>query len=54
MRDDDFDEKEAKLAALREAIDAGIAELEAGIGIGMTPAELIADVLAEVGLGFDK
>jgi hypothetical protein len=31
-------------------VDAGIAELDAELGVEMTPEELIADVLAEIRL----
>ncbi|MGH7268878.1 MAG: hypothetical protein ACREJ3_00475 [Polyangiaceae bacterium] len=48
MGDDDLDEKDAKLAALRGAIDAGIVELDAGLGIEMTPEELMAEAAAEL------
>jgi hypothetical protein len=47
-RDDDSDAKAAKLASLRTAIDAGIAELDAGHGVEVTPEELMAEVLAEI------
>jgi hypothetical protein len=43
-------EKNAKLALLRAAIDDGIAELEADLGLETTPEELLADVLVELGL----
>jgi len=45
------DEEAAKLAVLRAAIDAGIAELEAGLGVETTPDDLIAEVFDEVGVG---
>ena len=37
-----------RLAALRALLDDGIRELDAGLGVAMTPGELIADALAEV------
>ncbi len=42
--------EQKKLAVLREALDAGIAELDAGLGVEATPDELMAEVSAEVGL----
>jgi toxin ParE1/3/4 len=45
---DAVDEK--RRAVLRAAIDAGIAELDAGLGVECTPDELMAEVYAEVGL----
>jgi Arc/MetJ-type ribon-helix-helix transcriptional regulator len=42
--------KEKKLAVLRAALDEGIAELDAGLGVETTPAELVAEISAEVGL----
>ena len=45
------DEKAAKLAALSGAVDAGIAELDAGLGVETTPKELMAEVFAELRLG---
>ncbi len=45
------DEKAANLSALRAAIDAGIAELDAGLGVETTPEDLIAEVFDEVGVG---
>ncbi len=44
------DEKAAKLAALQAAINAGIAELDAGLGVETTPGELTAEVFAELRL----
>ncbi len=41
---------EKKLAVLREAVDAGITELDAGEGVETSTEDLMADVLAEVGL----
>ena len=42
--------REKKLAVLREALDEGIAELEAGLGVETTPAELMAEISAELDL----
>ena len=42
--------EEKKLAVLREALDAGIAELDAGLGVETSPDELMAEICAEVGL----
>jgi len=39
-----------KLAVLREALDEGIAELDAGLGVETTPDELMAEISAELGL----
>jgi Arc/MetJ-type ribon-helix-helix transcriptional regulator len=39
-----------KLAVLREALDVGIAELDAGLGVETTPDELMAEISAELGL----
>ncbi len=44
------DKRDAKIAALRMAIDAGIAELDAGLGVEMTPDDLIAEAFEQVGL----
>jgi hypothetical protein len=43
-------QKAAKLSALRAAIDAGIAELDAGLGVETTPEKLMAEVFAELRL----
>jgi Arc/MetJ-type ribon-helix-helix transcriptional regulator len=42
--------EQQKVAALRAALDVGIAELEAGLGIETTADELMDEVSAEVGL----
>lgn len=42
--------KEKKLAVLRAALDEGIAELDAGLGVETTPDELMAEISAELGL----
>ncbi|MBI3206392.1 MAG: type II toxin-antitoxin system ParD family antitoxin [Myxococcales bacterium] len=42
--------EQKKLAALRHALDEGIAELDAGLGVETTPDQLMAEVSAEVGL----
>ncbi|MSP24636.1 MAG: type II toxin-antitoxin system ParD family antitoxin [Myxococcales bacterium] len=42
--------EEKKLAVLREALDEGIAELDAGLGVETTPDELMAEISAELGL----
>jgi putative addiction module CopG family antidote len=42
--------EEKKLAVLREALDAGIAELDAGTGVESSPEELMAAVYSDVGL----
>jgi Arc/MetJ-type ribon-helix-helix transcriptional regulator len=39
-----------KLAVLCEALDEGIAELDAGLGVETTPDELMAEISAELGL----
>jgi hypothetical protein len=39
---------ERKLTALCEALDVGIAELDAGLGVETTPEELIAEVWAQI------
>lgn len=39
-----------KLAALREALDVGIAELDADLGVETSPDELMDEISAEVGL----
>jgi Arc/MetJ-type ribon-helix-helix transcriptional regulator len=41
--------EEKKLAVLREALDAGIAELDAGGGVESSPEELMAEAYANVG-----
>lgn len=45
---DAVDQKQ--LAVLRVALDVGIAELHAGLGIEATPDELLDEVSADVGL----
>jgi Arc/MetJ-type ribon-helix-helix transcriptional regulator len=42
--------EEKKRAVLREAIDEGVAELDAGLGVEMSPEELITQVRADLGL----
>jgi Arc/MetJ-type ribon-helix-helix transcriptional regulator len=42
--------EEKKLAVLREALDVGVAELDAGKGVELSPEELMDEVFAEVGL----
>ena len=42
--------EEKKRAVLREALDAGIADLDAGRGIETSPDELMAEIYADVGL----
>jgi len=42
--------EQKKLAVLREALDLGIAELDAGLGVETTPDELMAEISAELGL----
>jgi hypothetical protein len=42
--------EEKKRAVLREALDAGIAEMDAGQGVESSPDELMAEVYADVGL----
>jgi hypothetical protein len=39
-----------RLAALGGLLDDGIRELDAGLGVETTPEELMAEVLAELGL----
>jgi Arc/MetJ-type ribon-helix-helix transcriptional regulator len=42
--------EEKKLAVLRAALDVGIAELDAGLGVETSPEELMAEVCADLGL----
>jgi Arc/MetJ-type ribon-helix-helix transcriptional regulator len=42
--------EQKKLAVLREALDAGIAELDDGQGVETTPDELLAEISDELGL----
>jgi hypothetical protein len=42
--------EEKKLAVLREALDEGIAELDAGLGVETTPDELMSEISAELDL----
>jgi hypothetical protein len=42
--------REKKLAVLRSALDEGIAELDAGLGVETTPDELMAEISAELDL----
>jgi Arc/MetJ-type ribon-helix-helix transcriptional regulator len=39
--------EEKKRAVLRDALDEGIAELDAGLGVESSPEELMAEVRAE-------
>ncbi|WP_437625989.1 ribbon-helix-helix domain-containing protein [Sorangium sp. So ce1151] len=41
---------EKRLAALREALDVGIAELDAGLGEECSPEDFMAKVCEELGL----
>ncbi len=45
--------EEKKRAALREALEAGIAELDAGQGVRQSPKELMAEIHAELGMKRD-
>lgn len=45
--------EDKKQAALREALDAGLAELDAGLGVRSSPKELMAEVHAELGMKRD-
>lgn len=42
--------EEKRLAVLHAALDEGIAEIDAGLGVEGTPEELMAGILAELGL----
>lgn len=42
--------EEKKRVVLREAIDEGVAELDAGLGVETSPEDLMAEVRAEAGL----
>ena len=42
--------EDKKLAVLREALDVGITELDAGQGVEGSPEELMAGVYSDVGL----
>jgi Arc/MetJ-type ribon-helix-helix transcriptional regulator len=42
--------EDKKLAVLREALDVGVAELDAGKGVETSPEDLMDEVFAEVGL----
>jgi Arc/MetJ-type ribon-helix-helix transcriptional regulator len=42
--------EDKKLAVLREALDEGIAELDAGLGVETTPDELMSEISAELDL----
>lgn len=41
---------ERKLAELHAALDEGIAELDAGLGVETTPHELMVEISDEVGI----
>ena len=43
--------EEKKRAVLREALQEGIAQLDAGHGVETSPEELMAEVEAELGFG---
>jgi hypothetical protein len=42
--------QEKKLAVLQHALDEGIAELDAGLGVETTPDDLMAEISDEIGL----
>lgn len=42
--------EDKKRISLREAIDEGVAELDAGLGVENTPEDLMAEARAEAGL----
>jgi Arc/MetJ-type ribon-helix-helix transcriptional regulator len=42
--------EEKRRTLLSDALDVGIAELDAGLGVECTPDELIAEISAELGL----
>jgi Arc/MetJ-type ribon-helix-helix transcriptional regulator len=42
--------EEKKRGVLREDLDAGIAELDAGRGVETSPEDLLAEVYADIGL----
>lgn len=42
--------EEKKLAVLHEALDEGIAELDAGLGVETTPDDLMSEISAELDL----
>ena len=42
--------EEKKHAVLRDAIDEGIAELDAGLGVESSPEELMAEIRAEAAI----
>lgn len=45
--------EEKKRAALHEALDVGIAELDAGLGVRSSPKEFMAEIHAELGMKRD-
>ena len=42
--------EEMKLATLRQALDLGLAELDAGLGVETTPDDLVAQAATEAGV----
>lgn len=52
MSVEEFEEAldEKKRAALNEALDLGLAELDAGLGVRCSPRELMAEIHAELGM----
>ena len=42
--------EEKRRTVLREALDEGIAELDAGLGVEGSPDQLMAEICAEVGI----
>lgn len=54
MSEDDPKADATKLATLRKALDVGIAELDAGLGVETTPDALMAEVSEELGLETDS
>ena len=51
MDDDDFPMvNEMQLASLREALEAGIAELNAGLGVEASPQNLVAEISEKLGI----
>ena len=46
----DHDEAELEIGVLQAALDIGLAELDAGLGVETTPVDLLAEISAELGL----
>ncbi len=55
MNDELSTDDDIRRAALRAMIDDGICELDAGLGVELSPEDVMAEVFAELGIaGVDR